>query len=220
LKANGRKPRSAKLTAMIELSTLVFATGSIHKMTEVRALYDGFFAPCKSLKDIEFTDALPETSDTILGNSQQKAWYLYEKTGMNCFSEDTGLEVEALGGEPGVYTARYSGANATDSSNINLLLDNLQKIEKKVDRNATFRTIITLIVDSNAYSFEGTCAGRIALKPQGENGFGYDPIFIPNGHEQSFAELGNDVKNKISHRANAFEKLKNFLQQDTSDNNL
>jgi XTP/dITP diphosphohydrolase len=183
-------------------------------------LYDGFFAPCKSLKDIEFTDALPETSDTILGNSQQKAWYLYEKTGMNCFSEDTGLEVEALGGEPGVYTARYSGANATDSSNINLLLDNLQKIEKKVDRNATFRTIITLIVKNKAYSFEGTCAGRIALKPQGENGFGYDPIFIPNGHEQSFAELGNDVKNKISHRANAFEKLKNFLQQDTSDNNL
>ena len=161
----------------------------------------------KSLKDIGCDADIPETADTLEGNALMKARFLYEKYGVDCFADDTGLEVTALGGAPGVHTARYAG-NHDSEANMNKLLNEL---EKKSDRSAQFRTVIALIIEGKEFLFEGIVKGTIAKEKAGDGGFGYDPIFIPEGFTQTFSQMGNDSKNHISHRALAVEKLYNYL---------
>ena len=151
-----------------------------------------------------------ETADTLEGNALQKAHYIQEKFGLNCFADDTGLEVEALNNAPGVYSARYAGPGHDSEANMKKLL---HEMEGKENRKARFRTVIALVWNGKTYTFDGIVNGTITTTKRGENGFGYDPIFIPEGYEQTFAELGNDIKNQISHRAKAVEKLDEFLTQ-------
>jgi XTP/dITP diphosphohydrolase len=186
---------------------LVFATHNRNKVREVQRLIDPAIQ-FKSLKDIGCEEDIPETSNTIEGNALQKARYVYEKYGENCFAEDTGLEIEALDGAPGVYTARYAGEDKNDEANIRLVL---QELKGEDNRRARFKTVFALIIDGKEYLFEGLAPGQITQEKRGEGGFGYDPIFQPDGYEQTFAELGLEIKNKISHRALAFEQLKAFL---------
>ena len=154
------------------------------------------------------TEEIPETQPTIEGNALQKARYVYEHTGLNCFADDTGLEVEALNGAPGVYSARYAGEHVSYADNNVLLLKNLAGCE---NRKARFRTVIALIVDGKEYLFEGRVEGAIATEPHGEGGFGYDPLFVPEGSQLTFAEMSSEAKNKISHRGRAVAKLVAFL---------
>ncbi len=186
---------------------LVFATNNAHKAREVEQILGPGFE-IKTLKDIGCLEEIEETESTLEGNALLKARYVKEKYGYDCFSEDTGLEVDALGGAPGVHTARYAGEDKSPEANIALLLKNL---EGKSSRIARFRTIIALAFDGKETLLEGICEGRIALEKQGTGGFGYDPVFIPEGYDQSFAELGDAVKNRISHRAIATEKFKEML---------
>jgi XTP/dITP diphosphohydrolase len=188
---------------------LIFATNNAHKVQEVSQILEGQF-DIKTMREIGCEEDIPETADTLEGNAWLKAHYLKERYGHDCFSEDTGLEVHALDGAPGVHTARYAGDQRDPNDNIALLLRNL---EDKSDRSAQFRTIIALILDGKEYTFEGICPGSIATSKSGQGGFGYDPIFIPDGYTQTFAELGDDVKNQISHRAIATNKLRDFLLQ-------
>ncbi len=189
------------------MHTLVFATNNAHKAREVeQILGPGFHI--KTLKDIGCLEEIEETEPTLEGNALLKAWYVKEKYGYDCFSEDTGLEVEALGGAPGVHTARYAGESRDPDANIAFLLQNL---EGKSSRRARFRTIIALLFDGKEILLEGICEGRIATEKQGTMGFGYDPVFMPEGFDQTFAELGDSVKNRISHRAIATEKFKERL---------
>ena len=163
-----------------------------------------------SLKDIHCDIDIPETSDTLEGNAMLKAEYIYEHYGLDCFADDTGLEVEALNGEPGVYSARYAGGEGHNAeANMQKLLQNMQGIQ---NRKAQFRTVICLITNGKKHLFEGVVKGEIIKEKRGDSGFGYDPIFMPQGYEQTFAELGNETKNKISHRALAVEKLCRFLK--------
>ena len=161
-----------------------------------------------SLKDIHCEEEIPETSDTIEGNAHQKAEYIYNNYHVDCFADDTGLEVEALNGAPGVYSARYAGPQHNSKDNIRKLLANMQD---KENRNAQFRTAILLIVDGKKHLFEGTIKGKIIRSERGSGGFGYDSVFVPEGFEKTFAELGEEIKNKISHRAIATKKLVKFL---------
>ncbi|MFN0213925.1 MAG: non-canonical purine NTP diphosphatase [Saprospiraceae bacterium] len=186
------------------MQTLVFATNNAHKAREVEQILGPGFE-IKTLKDIGCHEEIEETEATLEGNALLKARYVKEKYGYDCFSEDTGLEVDALGGAPGVHTARYAGEDKDPEANIALLLKNL---EGKSPRNARFRTIIALTFDEKEILLEGICEGRIALAKQGTGGFGYDPVFVPEGYDQSFAELGEEIKNRISHRAIATEKFK------------
>ncbi len=189
------------------MHTLVFATNNAHKAREVeQILGPGYHI--KTLKDIGCLEDIEETEPTLEGNALLKARYVKEKYGYDCFSEDTGLEVEALDGAPGVHTARYAGEEKSPEANIQLLLKNL---EGKVSRRARFRTIIALLFDGQEILLEGICEGQIASAKQGTGGFGYDPVFIPEGHELTFAELGDEVKNKISHRGIATEKFRSYL---------
>lgn len=190
------------------MHTLVFATNNPHKAREVEEILGGGFA-VKTLKDIGCHEDIQETEATLEGNALLKARYVKERYGYDCFSEDTGLEVEALNGAPGVHTARYSGEARDPESNIALLLHNLSD---KENRRARFRTVIALIYDGKEILLEGSCPGRIALAKQGTGGFGYDPVFIPEGYDRTFAELGPEVKNRISHRAIATQKLVAALQ--------
>ena len=160
------------------------------------------------MADIHCHDEIPETADTLEGNALQKAQYIQDKFGLDCFADDTGLEVEALGNAPGVYSARYAGSGHDSEANMQKLL---QEMEGKTNRKARFRTVIALIIGDKQYCFSGIVNGTITTEKKGENGFGYDPIFIPEGYEQTFAELGDFVKNKISHRAKAVEQLDHFL---------
>ena len=160
------------------------------------------------LQDIGCTEDIPETQPTILGNALQKARYVYQHYHVNCFSEDTGLEVTALDGAPGIYTARYAGAERSAEANMTKLL---YELKDEDDRSAQFRTVVALILDGEEYTFEGIAKGHIALTKQGKEGFGYDPVFIPEGQDRSFAQLSAAEKNKISHRAKAIAKLKDFL---------
>ncbi len=162
------------------------------------------------LSDLECSDELPETSPSLEGNAMQKARYVKMKYGYDCFADDTGLEVDALRGEPGVYSARYAGPECDNLSNIRKLLGNLSG---KPNRNARFRTVIALIIEGSEYLFEGMIYGRITQAMRGSNGFGYDSVFIPDGYKQTFAELDANVKNGISHRARAVRKLTNFLTE-------
>lgn len=191
---------------MLLSDNLIFATNNAHKLDEVRSILGSRFT-VKSLKEIGCEADIPETADTLEGNALMKARFLYEKYGVDCFADDTGLEVTALGGAPGVHTARYAG-NHDSEANMNKLLNEL---EKKSDRSAQFRTVIALIIEGKEFLFEGIVKGTIAKEKAGDGGFGYDPIFIPEGFTQTFSQMGNDSKNHISHRALAVEKLYNYL---------
>lgn len=188
---------------------LVFATNNAHKLDEISAIL-GEKVELLSLKDIHCDIDIPETSDTLEGNAMLKAEYIYEHYGLDCFADDTGLEVEALNGEPSVYSARYAGGEGHNAeANMQKLLQNMQGIQ---NRKAQFRTVICLITNGKKHLFEGVVKGEIIKEKRGDSGFGYDPIFMPQGYEQTFAELGNETKNKISHRALAVEKLCRFLK--------
>lgn len=189
------------------MHTLVFATNNPNKAREIEEILGGAYR-ILTLKDIGCQEDIEETEDTLEGNALLKARHVKSKYGYDCFSEDTGLEVTALGGAPGVHTARYAGESKDPDANIALLLKNL---EDKPDRSARFRTVVALILDGQETVLEGVCPGRIAPAKRGTNGWGYDPVFMPDGYDQTFAELGPEVKNRISHRAIATEKLRQFL---------
>lgn len=189
------------------MTSLVFATNNLHKLEEVQALIGDRFH-LKTLEDIGCYDDIPETGDTFEKNAKQKTDYLVERYEVNCFGDDSGLEIDALNKEPGVYSARYSGSRDMDQ-NIALVLE---RLGDNTDRSARFRTMISLYLDGKQYFFEGTIEGRIIQEKRGEKGFGYDPIFIPNGYNRTFAQMDIAEKNSISHRAIAIRKLADFLK--------
>ena len=186
---------------------IVVATNNAHKLREIAAIL-GNEIELLSLKDIQCFADIPETADTLEGNARQKAMYIYENYGMDCFADDTGLEVAALGGAPGVFSARYAGDGHDSEANMQKLL---KELAGKENRKAQFRTVICLIRNGKEHLFEGIVKGEIIQEKRGGAGFGYDPIFVPEGYDLTFAELGDDVKNTISHRARAVEKLCQFL---------
>jgi len=188
---------------------LVFATNNQHKLTELQAIL-GNEIKLLSLKDIACNEDIPEEQPTLEGNASQKAFYIFNKYGYNCFADDTGLEIEALNNEPGVYSARYAGEEKSSEANMEKVLNKLAKIN---ERNARFRTVISLIIDGVETQFEGIVEGEILKEKRGGSGFGYDPIFQPKGLELSFAEMELSEKNKISHRGRAVQKLVNFLNE-------
>lgn len=191
---------------------LVFATNNAHKLEEIRAIL-GNSIEILSLADIHCHADIPETADTLEGNARQKSRYVYEHYGLDCFADDTGLEVESLGGAPGVHSARYAdGQGHASQANMNKLL---KEMEEKNDRKAQFRTIISLIEKGEERQFEGIVKGQITREKRGESGFGYDPIFQPDGYETTFAELGSDIKNRISHRARAVAALCDYLTKES-----
>lgn len=188
--------------------TYVFATNNPHKLEEVRRIL-GESANLLSLSDIGCTDDIPEEMPTLQGNALAKARWVRNRFGYNCFADDTGLEVEALGGAPGVHSARYAGGSGHDSNaNMALLLKNLEGVD---NRKADFRTVIALIDNDGEHFFEGRVDGHIAWQPSGSNGFGYDPVFVPEGHSRTFAEFDSDEKNAISHRGRAIAALAEYL---------
>ena len=191
------------------MTQLVFATNNSHKIQEINAILNGAFR-IVGLQDIGCTEELPETQATLEGNALQKARYVQEHYGFDCFSEDTGLEIAALNGAPGVITARYAGEARDPEANMHLVLEQLQGT---TDRRAQFRTVIALLHNGQEHLFEGIVTGRIAYEKNGTGGFGYDPIFIPNGYEETFAALPAAVKNDISHRALATRQLIAFLRK-------
>jgi XTP/dITP diphosphohydrolase len=187
---------------------LVFATNNTHKLEEIKPLLKNYCL-IKSLSDINIIEEIPETHDTLEENAVEKALYIYNKYNYNCFADDTGLEIEALDGRPGVYSARYAGPNCNSEDNINKILSELQKI---TNRNARFRTIIALVENGEIVTFEGEIKGKIITEKIGNSGFGYDPVFVPDGFSQTFAEMDINLKNKISHRAIAIENFLKFLK--------
>ncbi len=191
------------------MKDLVLATNNPHKVDEIKSKL-GNSLSIKTLNELGVYDDIPETAGTLQGNASQKAHFLYDKFGCNCFADDTGLEVEALNGEPGVYSARYAGVDKDSEANMQKLLKNLSG---KENRNARFRTVISLIWEGEEHFFEGIVEGTILTEKHGSEGFGYDPIFQPNGYSKSFAELSMDEKNAISHRGKAVEKLLQFLNK-------
>ena len=188
---------------------LVFATNNAHKLEEIRAIL-GDKMEILSLADINCHADIPETANTLEGNAHLKSEYVYDHYGLDCFADDTGLEVEALDGAPGVYSARYAGDGHDSQANMQKLL---KEMEEKNNRKAQFRTVISLIEKGEERRFEGVVKGEITTKRRGDSGFGYDPIFQPEGFDETFAELGSEIKNKISHRAKAVEALCNYLSQ-------
>lgn len=186
---------------------LILATNNAKKVEEIRKLLPLGF-DLLTLKEVDFMEEIPETTNTIIGNSKQKAWYVFNRTGLNCLSDDSGLEIKALDNRPGVDSAHYAGLPPNNSKNIDLVLSEIEGVQ---DRSARFVTIMTLILDGNEYQFEGEINGTITSAPKGTYGFGYDPIFIPEGHESTFAQMEAIDKNQISHRAKALEKLKHFF---------
>ena len=186
----------------------VFATNNKHKLQEVRDIM-GNKAEILSMNDIGCNDDIPETADTLEGNALIKARYIYDKYKINCFADDTGLEVEALNGEPGIFSARYAGDSHDSEANMRKLLHNLTG-EK--NRNAQFRTVIALIINGEEILFNGIVKGTITEEKMGGSGFGYDPIFIPEGYSESFAQMSNDEKNRISHRFRATKQLCEYLE--------
>lgn len=189
------------------MEQLVFATNNSHKVDEVKNKLGGMFE-IKTLSEIGCTEDIPETSDTLRGNAGQKSHYLFDRFHCDCFADDTGLEVEALDGAPGVYSARYAGPAKDSEANIDKLLSELKG---KENRRARFRTVISLILEGEEYLFEGIVNGTILTERHGSHGFGYDPVFQPDGYNCSFAELSMEEKNKISHRGKATEQLIRFL---------
>lgn len=186
---------------------LVFATNNPNKLKEVQEMLSDHIE-LMSLKDIGCFEDIPETASTLEGNAKIKADHVTNKYGYDCFADDTGLEVDSLNGEPGVYSARYGGEEKNADKNMDKLLLNL---EDKPDRKAQFRTIVTLNLNGKSYDFEGICKGEIIEERFGAGGFGYDPIFRPNGYDETFAEMSSEEKNKISHRGLAIQKLVSYL---------
>ncbi len=186
---------------------LVFATNNQNKVNEVQSLLPNHIT-ILSLKDIGCEEDIPETQPTIEGNAIQKAQYVKEHYGYDCFADDTGLEVAALNGEPGVFSARYAGEQRNADDNMNKLL---LELKNKEDRSAQFKTVVALILDEQQYTFEGICKGTIINEKRGEKGFGYDPIFTANGFEETFAQISLAEKNRVGHRGKAVQKLIDFL---------
>ena len=186
---------------------IVFATNNKHKLQEVKQIIGERFNII-SLKELQCFDDIPETENTLEGNALLKARYIHQRFNCNCFADDTGLEIEALDGKPGVFSARYAGEHCSFEDNINKIL---AELEGKTNRNAIFRTVIALIINDKEYLFEGNIKGKIIDSKKGISGFGYDPVFIPDGYSETFAEMGNDLKNTISHRALATKQLTEFL---------
>ena len=186
---------------------LVFATNNQHKLKEIKEI-TGNDIKIMSLGDIGFEGDIPETEDTLEGNARQKANFIFGKIKMNCFADDTGLEIDALDGRPGVYSARYAGEECSFDDNINKILEELEGVE---NRKARFRCVICLILNGEEYLFEGRIDGTITIDRKGDTGFGYDPVFIPNGYQQTFAEMPPYLKNGVSHRGRAMEKMMKFL---------
>lgn len=195
---------------MSKMEKLVFATNNRHKLEEVSAMTGGT-VKIVSLAEIGCHDDIPETADTFQGNALQKAAYVYEHFGLPCFADDSGLEVDCLEGIPGVLSARYAGEHGNSEANIAKLLDAMKGSE---NRKADFKTVVALILpDGKTEFFEGRVDGVITMEKRGEGGFGYDPIFIPDGYDKTFAELGENIKNKISHRAKAIAALCEYLKR-------
>ena len=192
----------------MEISNLVFATHNPHKLAEIQLMMPTGLN-LMGLNEIGCSTAIPETSDTLAGNAQGKALHVFEKFGLNCFADDTGLEVEALGGKPGVYSARYAGPACNSEANIEKLL---QELAFCANRSAQFKTVIALCMNGEILFFEGHIRGEILSRPSGSGGFGYDPIFKPEGWNCSFAECTPEEKNRISHRGIAFRKLSAYLR--------
>lgn len=195
------------------MNTLIFATGNKNKITEINEIfirtYPDMEMVIKGLDVLNFNEEIPETSDTISGNAIQKATYIHERFNVNCFAEDTGLEITFLEGKPGVHSARYAGEQRSDDDNIDLVLEQMSTAE---DRTARFKTVIALIYSGEAYLFEGICPGIISQERRGKGGFGYDPIFIPDGYELSFGQMPSIEKNRISHRNKALQKMLSFFK--------
>jgi len=191
------------------MKKLVFATNNKHKLDEVRAILEPEFS-IVSLAELNCTEDIPETADTLDGNALIKAQYIHDKFGLDCFADDTGLEVDALNGEPGVYSARYAGEDHNAQNNMCKVL---AMLGENKNRSARFRTVIALIQGGQTTYFEGRINGNITVQPRGASGFGYDPIFVPENYVSTFAQLSAEEKNQISHRALAVKKLVNYLQQ-------
>lgn len=190
-------------------SKLVFATHNQHKLREVSSILNEFYEVV-GLNEINCFEDIPETAVTLQGNAELKSNYVYTNYKLNCFSDDTGLEVEALQGAPGVYSARYAGDECSDQKNVEKLLAELEGVE---NRSAQFKTVVSLIIDGEHHCFEGVILGHISTEKAGANGFGYDPVFIPDGYNKTFAELSDELKNRISHRALAIKELARFLHK-------
>lgn len=189
------------------MKQLIFVTHNAHKAEEVKSIIGNSFE-VKNLSDINFFDEIPETGSTFKENALQKVQYLHNKLKCNCFADDSGLSVDALNGEPGILSARYAGQPSNSQRNTEKLLNTLKN---ETNRKAQFITVIAVILEDQTYFFEGIINGTITTTPQGEGGFGYDPIFIPDGYDKTFAELPTEIKNKISHRAIAMQKFKQFI---------
>lgn len=187
---------------------LVFATNNQYKLKELQAILGDHFE-LLSLKDIGCFDEIPEDYPTLEENARQKAFYIHKKYGYPCFADDTGLEIDVLNGEPGVYSARYAGEAKDSQANMNKVLENLQNED---NRKARFRTVISLVLDNEEKQFEGIVEGEITREKRGDSGFGYDPIFLPDGYVKTFAEMDLSAKNEISHRARAVQKLVEYLK--------
>lgn len=195
------------------MTELVFATNNLHKIEEISSLLKENIK-ILNLNDIGCFDSLPENQSTLEGNASEKSWYVYDNYKHNCFADDTGLEVEALNNEPGVFSARYAGPENDSEANIKKVLT---KLKRKSNRKARFRTVISLIIDDQEIFFEGLVTGTIINEKRGFSGFGYDPVFLPDGYNQTFAEMDLDIKNTISHRALAITKLVKFLSSAIND---
>jgi XTP/dITP diphosphohydrolase len=195
--------------------TIIFASNNAHKVKEIKSILGSSFT-LLSLSDLNINEDIPEEEPLLEGNSIAKARYIHNLTGMNVFADDTGLETDALNGLPGVHSARFAGENKDSSANIEKLLQLLITTD---NRKARFRTVIALIFENKEYLFEGIVNGKIIHEKRGTEGFGYDPVFIPDGKNQTFAEMNLDEKNSVSHRARAFEKLREFLNQHTVSDN-
>ena len=191
------------------MKKLIFATHNNHKLREIQEILSGSYQ-IVGLHELGFSEDIPETADTLEGNAAIKAKYIYDKFGMDCFSDDTGLEISALQGAPGVYSARFAGENCTFEDNMKKVLHLLQGV---ANRKACFRSVICLILNGESYFFEGRIEGEIIDTQKGTDGFGYDPIFIPDGFTETFAEMPIEKKNSISHRGIATQKLINFLHE-------
>ena len=190
----------------MKVKKIVFATGNPNKLKEIKSAINRF--EIVGLKDLGITEEIPETGDALKKNALQKAKYVYEKTALDCFSDDTGLEIEALDFRPGVYSAMYAGPDCNAENNMRKVL---KELEGKTNRNAQFKTVIALILEGKEYFFEGLVSGEILKQKTGKDGFGYDPIFKPFGYKESFAEMSIARKNEISHRGLAVKKLIKFL---------
>ncbi len=186
----------------------IFATNNLHKLEEVRSILSGF--TILSLQEVGICTEIPEDFETLEENALQKARFIYALKGSNVLADDTGLEIEALNGRPGVYSARYAGEGCSFADNVRKVLS---EMKRKAQRNASFRTAVAMICDGKEYLFDGSISGSLIIEPRGDAGFGYDPIFIPDGHTLTFAQMRPELKNKLSHRAIAFGKVAEFLKK-------